>query len=89
MKHGKGRKAGKENVMLFKNFKKCFVDSRFRMTVHYLDNDSFESFVVDYLAATDKSNVINVVRLYEKKAKLVSVCYNKAESLNEITVEVK
>ena len=75
--------------MLFKNFKKCFVDTKFRITIHYPANDSYESFTVDYSEATDKSNVSRVVKLYENKAKLVFVRYNNAESMNEITVEVK
>ena len=75
--------------MLFKIFKReCFIDSKFQVTVHNLTTDEYESFKVNY-CDSKLGNVDKVIELYNKKAVLLTVCYNKAIQMNEISVTIK
>lgn len=73
--------------MLLKSFKKYFSDTKFRVTVHNKKENTYESFNVDYIA-TENDNVGKITTLYDKKATVKHIHYNKAYELNEIWVEV-
>lgn len=73
--------------MLFKSFKKVFIDSDFLITVIHKSTGEIDSyFKVSY---TKDINIDRVIDLYYAKAELITVCYNNAEKLNHITVMVK
>lgn len=72
--------------MLFKTFKqKIFIDTLFMITVQDLATNTFYSFKVNYITG---ENINKVIELYEKKAKMKSVCFNKAVGMNEISVTI-
>lgn len=75
--------------MLFKSFKKkVFIDSEFLITVYHKKSDFFDSyFKVSYITPTN-NNIDKVIALYDKKAELITMCYNNAEKLNHITVSI-
>lgn len=75
-------------MILLKTFKRnCFSDSTFIVTVHNKESNSYDEFIVDY-TKEEGHNVDRMNDLYDKKAKLKNVSYNKAYELNEIWVEV-
>lgn len=75
--------------MLLKTFKQgCFTDTNFQVTVHNLTTDTFDSFKVDYLDR-ESGNVEKMVELYNKKAVLKNVMFNRAINMNEISVTIK
>lgn len=75
-------------MILLKTFKRnCFSDSTFIVTVHNKESNSYEEFIVDYCKEKGH-NVDRMNELYDKKAKLKNVSYNKAYELNEIYVEI-
>lgn len=75
-------------MILLKTFKRnCFSDTTFMVIVYNKESNSYEDFIVDYMKE-EGNNVDRMNDLYDRKAKLKNVCYNKAYELNEIWVEV-
>ena len=76
--------------MLLKSFKqKVFSESKFQITVRNSENE-FDSFVVDYCEFdTKKSNIRRLIELYDKKAVIENINFNKAIGLVSIWVKVK
>jgi hypothetical protein len=75
-------------MILLKTFKRnCFSDTTFIVTVYNKESNSYDEFIVDY-SKTEGHNVDRMNALYDQKAKLKNVSYNKAYELNEIWVEV-
>lgn len=76
--------------MLLKSFKqKVLSESKFQITVRDGEN-TFDSFVVDYCEVdSEKSNVLRLIELYDKKAIVENVHFNKAIGLISVWVKVK
>lgn len=78
--------------MLLKSFKKnCMSESEFEVVVHYVgENDRFETFTVNYCERDEeKSNVLKLIELYDKKAILTDVHFNKAKGMISVWCTVK
>ena len=76
--------------MLLKSFKqKVLSESKFQITVRNSEG-LFDTFIVDYCEFdSEKSNIRKLIELYDKKAVVENVHYNKAIGLISIRVEVK
>ena len=76
--------------MLLKSFKqKVLSESKFQITVRDGGN-AFDSFIVDYCNFdSEKSNVPRLIELYDKKAVVENVHFNRAIGLISIWVKVK
>lgn len=75
-------------MILLKTFNRnYFSESTFIVIVHNKESNSYEDFIVDY-TKEEGHNVDRMNELYDRKAKLKNVYYNKAYELNEIWVEV-
>ena len=76
-------------MILLKTFKRnCFSDTVFKVTVYYKEQNEYDTFIVDY-SKLHGNNVDRMNTLYDLKAKLVNVSYNKAYEMNEIWSEVE
>ena len=65
-------------------------ESKFQVVVHYEVKDHYESFTVDYCEHDiEKSNIPKLIELYEKKATLDDVHFNKAIGLISVWCTVK
>lgn len=72
--------------MLFKTFsQKILSESAFHVCVFNKRGKWLENFDVDYC---NDLNISKVIELYDKKAKLVNLCYNKEICAIDITVEI-
>lgn len=76
--------------MLLKSFKqKVLSESKFQITVRD-GKDNYDSFVVDYCEFDSvKSNVPRLIELYDKKAVVENVHYNKAIGMISVWVKIK
>lgn len=77
--------------MLLKTFKQnCMSECEFEVNVHNETTDKYESFIVNYLAdEIEKSNLSKLRELYDKKAILKDVHYNKAIQLITVWCTIK
>lgn len=74
------------DYMLFKTFKqKVLCESEFHVSVYDKRGKWIESFDVDYI---NDLNINKVIELYDAKAKMISLNYNKAIGAIDIRVKI-
>lgn len=76
--------------MLLQKFKQVFSENKFQVVVRHTFDETFDSFVVDYCEFdSEKSNIHKLLDLYDQKAVVENVHFNKAIGMISIWVKVK